>query len=274
MKNDNSKYLIVCDLDGSLLNDDRQIPETTINYFKKLNKSGFNIVLASGRPMKNVFYFYKKIGLKTPIISSNGLCIKFQDSKNKDVTFFFDNKNISDILSAVEKKVDIKNVFFSTEDHNYFVKKNNIPSFWKLNMKNEFLPIEKIFKKNIVNFIFELENKNIDEKKIKKILSPFKKNKVCFWVGIYKGFFEIYNIVSSKYKAIINISKKLKIKPDNIFAFGNDFNDIEFLMKLKNAYAMKNSSDEIKKKSHLITKFDNNNSGIEKELKTILKNLK
>lgn len=274
MKNDNSKYLIVCDLDGSLLNDDRQIPETTINYFKKLNKSGFNIVLASGRPMKNVFYFYKKIGLKTPIISSNGLCIKFQDSKNKDVTFFFDNKNISDILSAVEKKVDIKNVFFSTEDHNYFVKKNNIPSFWKLNMKNEFLPIEKIFKKNIVNFIFELEDKNIDEKKIKKILSPFKKNKVCFWVGIYKGFFEIYNIVSSKYKAIINISKKLKIKPDNIFAFGNDFNDIEFLMKLKNAYAMKNSSDEIKKKSHLITKFDNNNSGIEKELKTILKNLK
>ena len=274
MKSDNSKYLIVCDLDGSLLDDNRKIPKTTINYFKKLNKSGFNIVLASGRPLKNVFYFYKKIGLKTPIISSNGLCIKFQDSKNKDVIFFFDNKNISDILSTVEKKVGIKNVFFSTEDHNYFVKKNNIPSFWKLNMKNEFLPIEKILKKNIVNFIFELEDKNIDEKKIKKILSPFKKNKVCFWVGIYKGFFEIYNVVSNKYKAIINISKKLKIKPDNIFAFGNDFNDIEFLMKLKNAYAMKNSSDEIKKKSHLITKFDNNNFGIERELKTILKNLK
>ena len=129
MKNDNSKYLIVCDLDGSLLNGDRQIPKTTVNYFKKLNKNGFNIVLASGRPMKNVFYFYKKIGLKTPIISSNGLCIKFQDSKNKDVIFFFDNKNISDILSTVEKKVGIKNVFFSTEDHNYFIKKNNIPIF-------------------------------------------------------------------------------------------------------------------------------------------------
>ncbi|MBP5301353.1 MAG: HAD family hydrolase [Bacilli bacterium] len=269
----NKKYLIVCDLDGTLLNNNKEIPVSTVNYFKKLNQEGHIIVLASGRPTNNILFFYKMIGLKTPAIAFNGLHTRFANRKD-DIKFFFNKKNIIQILKTLEKKIKLKNIFFSTEDCIYAVNDRDTPRFWKSNMKNLFCPVDEILKNDVMNFVIELEDKVNDKKKIEELLKHFKQNKICFWVGKYDGFVEIYDTVCNKYKAIMNIAKKLNINEENILAFGNDLNDIEFLKNLKYAYAMKNSSDYIKKHSHLTTKFDNDNLGVEKELNIILANSK
>ena len=72
-----SDYLIVIDLDGTLLPKNKKIPLLTKRYIRSLIKKGYNIVLASGRPARNIKVFYEQLGLKTPIISLNGIHIHY-----------------------------------------------------------------------------------------------------------------------------------------------------------------------------------------------------
>ena len=55
------QYLIVLDLDGTLLSDWQTISETTKNYLKDLSKQGHKVVIATGRPFRSSERFYDDI---------------------------------------------------------------------------------------------------------------------------------------------------------------------------------------------------------------------
>ena len=64
-------YVIVIDVDGTLLPSSNEIDNDLINELKHFEEKN-TIVLASGRGYHDLSLIHQKLNLKGPIISSNG----------------------------------------------------------------------------------------------------------------------------------------------------------------------------------------------------------
>ena len=65
--------MIAMDMDGTLLNPAGQVTEYSRRILRECEARGIKIVLASGRSFYNLREFYKDIGLKSPVLSVNGV---------------------------------------------------------------------------------------------------------------------------------------------------------------------------------------------------------
>ena len=78
----NRQYqLLVIDIDGTLLNDQNQITQKTIDTLQEANELGLTITLATGRLYSDALYFAEHIGLSSPMILLHGALIQSYDGK-------------------------------------------------------------------------------------------------------------------------------------------------------------------------------------------------
>lgn len=75
-------YLIAIDLDGTLLTDDKRITMYTKLTIQRLIEDGHYVVIATGRSNRMSILYYDFLGLKTPLINSNGAVIHHPNDKN------------------------------------------------------------------------------------------------------------------------------------------------------------------------------------------------
>ena len=69
----NNEYKIVfIDIDGTLVNDEKIVPEENIKMIQTLKKNGIEVVLASGRPYHSIEKYSTQVGAIPYIIGSNG----------------------------------------------------------------------------------------------------------------------------------------------------------------------------------------------------------
>src|SRR5437016_3215061 len=67
--------LVAVDLDGTLLNDSKQVSDQTIAALRCLPQRGIKLVIASARPPRAVRHIYAALGLDTWQINYNGALI-------------------------------------------------------------------------------------------------------------------------------------------------------------------------------------------------------
>ena len=66
------KHLIVLDLDGTLLKDDKTISNKTKNVIFKAKEAGHEVMIATGRPYRSSEMYYRELDLNSPIVNFNG----------------------------------------------------------------------------------------------------------------------------------------------------------------------------------------------------------
>jgi Cof subfamily protein (haloacid dehalogenase superfamily) len=67
--------MVAIDLDGTLLNDSKQVSEQTASALRCLPSRGVKVVIASARPPRSVRHIYQSLGLDTLTINYNGALI-------------------------------------------------------------------------------------------------------------------------------------------------------------------------------------------------------
>lgn len=73
-------YRLVCiDVDGTLLNSKHKITPRTKDVLLKAHRQGVHIVISTGRMYTDAEYYSNLIGVKSPVIASNGAFIKEKD---------------------------------------------------------------------------------------------------------------------------------------------------------------------------------------------------
>jgi Cof subfamily protein (haloacid dehalogenase superfamily) len=77
--------LVAIDLDGTLLNDSKQVSDLTADALRCLPAQGVRVVIASARPPRSVRHIYARLGLDTWTINYNGALI--WDELTKRVVF-------------------------------------------------------------------------------------------------------------------------------------------------------------------------------------------
>src|SRR3954449_10125458 len=73
--------LVAIDLDGTLLNDSKQVSDQTAGALRCLPAQGIRTVIASARPPRSVRHIYQKLGLDTWTINYNGALIWDEQAK-------------------------------------------------------------------------------------------------------------------------------------------------------------------------------------------------
>lgn len=263
--------LVIIDLDGTLLKNDKTISNETLTYLKSLQDKGVKICLASGRPYRAVLPYYNQIGLNTLIVCYNGAMVI--DPKQNDKILYQVNYPLELVFDIVDKfgKQSFLNIMVETFKDVYFEK--DVPSLQTYTYKNginvHYGDITKLTNKHILGALFEIKNGELSKDILKFVGSISEDVNIRFWANT--NIAEFYFNQINKYTSIQQVAKIYNLKNENIICIGDAQNDMEMIYKAGIGVAMKNSDSPIVKHTADMVSLDtNNNDGVRKTLQLLL----
>ena len=257
--------LIALDLDDTLLNDQRQITQETVDALKDCARKGIYIVLCSGRAEDAILPFVRRLEIAGTeygryIAAING-CSIFDLHQRQQI---FCCKVESDILLRTNQIAESKGFFTEvyTPDTIYY---KACTKWTKLDVDLCGLKgcqiddyetfLQQRFTKMLVpgepSALLKLQSQLRDE---------FGDRAVIFTSKPY--FLEILPPNCGKGEAITWLAKHIGIDPAQTMAFGDSMNDESMIRLCGYGVAMKNGLEEIKNIANYITEKDNNHDGI------------
>ena len=109
--------LLALDMDGTLLNEAKEIPQAHITAIHQAIEKGVKLVLCTGRPLFGVLPYYKKLGLDLQneyVIVNNGCSthqtsdwglVDWQELSSADIEYLYDLAEKSDVqLTLFDEK--------------------------------------------------------------------------------------------------------------------------------------------------------------------------
>lgn len=263
--------LICFDIDGTLLNDNKELLFQDQKALQNVANKGVKIALASGRMPAGVEVIEKNIGVQCIKICNAGTYTLFQDK----------------VLSAEYLSTDIMNNIYIE-----IAQKNNVPLWIFRNRKWYVTGIDKYVEREIKIIGCQPDVADAEElvsqwKKEKtgpsKLVIAAEANKISKiyneirdknWQGVdiarsAETFLEIFPEKIDKGRALEAVCEKLGIDIKNTVAFGDQELDIPMINKAGIGVAMGNAIEELKEKADFVTKT-NNEAGVAYALEHIL----
>lgn len=260
------KYVITLDLDGTLLEDNKQLSDKTVKVLKSLKDRGHKVVIATGRPVHGAYPFYKQLELDTPLITDNGSLI----SNPSDPNFMILRKTIpmqifKDMYQSIGKYLAAATI-------------NQDNKVYAFNYNEDFevtfngVPAKEVFEMDLIDLDFEPMNLavlvNSENREAFEAYFKTKSITARFW-GEHnnQAFYDIHLRHVSKATAISDVLSYYQMSRDNLITIGDGPNDTEMLELTAFGTAMANANDYIKSYASYITEHDNNNNGVALYLK-------
>ncbi len=257
--------MIVVDLDGTILNNEKKLSKDTKKYLKMLKKKGYIIVIATGRIYRSALKITHGAKFANYIITDTGTCIYSVSHKKAIMKQTIPQTTIQKFFAYYDEKCRYIDICSKNKIYKYSKEKEN-NSIVKTMMEKKYIlkkcpnasHISIAMKTNEdVIALYNKMLKEIPELDILVMQDSFSQRK---WLETMpKGV--------SKYSSIKILADSLKIANEEIIAFGDGLNDIEMLEKCGYGVALLNSLEEVKRRADDITKFDYNHDGVIKYLK-------
>ena len=262
--------LIIMDMDDTLMTSENTVSEVTKNYLIDLQKAGYSIALASGRPTEGMIPVAKTLKMdqfESYIMSYNGA--NTIDLKTKEVI-------ASEMISkeSFDKIVDFcrEKGLFTLTYHEGSIVYEGEHEYMSIESEITGLPMKKV--EDLKDFIQESVPKamGVDyEAHISELFDTlnghFNDDIAC---TTSKPFFlEFMSEGVSKGKAIQNLAHRLNLDVQQMIAFGDSANDKEMFDVVGISVAMDNAIDLLKSRATMITK-NHDEDGIPFALKQLL----
>lgn len=256
MKN---KYMIIMDLDDTLLCYNKTITRLTYDYLNNLHNKGHVLAIATGRIFSSCYEVVKDLSFIDYIITDSGSVI-YNKNSNKFIKKDFFSKSDIKFLLKLSSLSNINYIDFS--DLNFYYK------YSKYMQKNYDLSISINNKKNIINKDDIIHssiwlNDNLSIELISNYINNCNNHLYAFIMcdssNLERKWIEVVKKNVSKFNAIKFISNIEKIDIKNTISFGDSYNDLEMILKCGVGVSMENAIDELKKKAKYVTKSCNDN---------------
>lgn len=263
MKENMSFKLICSDIDGTLLNKNRELSQKTINQVQRIAPTPF--VLISSRMPKAMTHLQQQFNnVKTPLIAYNGGLV-LANNKVLHSTFIQNS-----VLDAIINKCVSTSIHLSL----YYENEWYVPSmdYWAKREVNNTKVTPTVLKNSAVLEKWEKESKGAhkimcmgDENEIATLYKTLDIN-YSNEINLYRSkptYIEISHKAISKKTAIEVLLKNCypKISMENVVAFGDNYNDIEMLQSVGLGVAMANAQKEVLDIANKITD-SNINDGV------------
>lgn len=257
--------LIALDLDDTLLNDDRQITDLTVQTLRDCAQKGIYVVLCSGRAEDAILPFVRRLeiaGLEAGrfLIAING-CSIFDLHTRQNI---FCKKVEPEILlrtNELAETVGLRSEVY-TPDTIYYREKTkwtkldvDLCGLKGLAVDN----YEDFLQKGFTKMLVPGEPEQLLELQ-KTLRAEFKERAVIFTSKPY--FLEILPPDCGKGEAVSYLAKDLNIPIEKTMGFGDSMNDESLIRMCGYGVAMCNGLDAIKNIADFVTQYDNNHDGV------------
>ncbi len=237
--------VIFFDIDGTLLNHDKELPSTTKEAIFKLKEDGHIVAIATGRAPFMFEDLRQELDIHT-YVSYNGQYVVLDGE-----VLYKNPLNIPSLENLIEAALDHNHpvVFMDHEDM-----KANVPEHPYITESidtlkvNHFPTHDPSYYKGRDLYQSLLFCQVGEEKQYEKAFDEFD------FIRWHPVSVDILPKGGSKAKGIEKIAQRLEIPEENIYAFGDGLNDIEMLTSVKNSVAMGNAEDKVKNVAKFVTK--------------------
>lgn len=272
--------LIAIDLDGTLLTDDKKVPEENKRVLIDAIHKGYEVVIATGRRYWSAKRFVEEIDENLTILANNGnIARNIKDDKIL-IKKYLDKDDFYTLIAEGKKKGLYPIIHVDNYEEGYDMvieldKDNEKYCNYLSGNIDRYKRIEdltKIDTPKVLSVVY-VGDKNIMEKFNLYITRAYPgkySSHVMYNLKIAEALLELMNPNGTKWLSLEEYAEKKGIISSEIIAIGDDSNDIEMLTKAGLGIAMKNSSDFVKKTADVITEKDNNNCGVACTLRKIL----
>ena len=266
--------LICSDIDGTLLNSNRELEKITIDEIRRLkNEHEIPFVLISARMPSAMKHLQENLGFYDDLVCYNGALIYnkkgeelFNDTIPTAIT--------QDVFSYIEK-FDLHLSLYRNDE--WLVNKMD---YWAKREINN----TKVEPKHIEDFGSKIQEMTDKQEGVHKILimgEALHLNEIerelrkdySQDIQLYRSkdtYIEINVKTASKKNAVAILAKEYGISPKQVMAFGDNYNDVEMLAYVGYGIAVENARAEAKKLAYATT-LHHKEHGVAHYLKNVLK---
>jgi len=256
--------VIICDLDGTLLNTEHQISEYTKTVFQKLHSENYLIIVATGRHHLDALPIVEGLGCPLYLVTSNGARIH---SPTKELLFSFDIESDA-IRSVLDLDIDAEftTVLFKEEVWQTNKENKKLNSFQTImNYPPEIVDFDNVADLSAIKLFF---THNSHQKLVELKDKIMEDHSDDFHFAFSLPFcLEFMDKSIDKSIAILKILEIEKYTFEESISFGDGFNDEKMLLATKKGLIMSNAVASLKNKlPHLEVIFSNDDDGVAKYL--------
>lgn len=250
------KTLYITDLDGTLLNSDKEISEYSKNTINTIIAKGVHFSVATARTAASSLKILSCININVPVVLMNGVVI-YDTQLNRYIKIEEISVQSAHAIIDVLKEYEITGFMYTISGDTLVTYYENLNTKPLKDFHNErimrynksFVQLErfsdKILKDKIIYFTL------IDEyKRLSKVLDALKNHPdidAVLYRDIYAEdlwYLEIHSINASKYKSVKFLREYCKF--DRIIGFGDNLNDIPLFKACDECYAVSNAVHGLK----------------------------
>ncbi|MDD3217672.1 MAG: Cof-type HAD-IIB family hydrolase [Lachnospiraceae bacterium] len=268
--------LIACDMDGTLLNDEKRVSDRTRQVLRKLKEENIAYTICTGRVATMVGTYARDLEITTPIITSNGAalwdpvegkCIyenPVPKKEAREMVRYCQQHGIDCCVLAVEKSL------FTLPDGriNKFKLYNQIageagdPPMILEMLGDDLSPMDDLsIHKLLINCVRPGEFEQIEDY-VKAVPN-------LDYVTSEKSLIDVCAVGVSKGAGVAHLMEQLHLTKEEVCTFGDYYNDISMMSVAGLPIAMENGCEEIKLEALYVTE-NNNADGVAKAIEQLI----
>lgn len=263
--------LVAIDMDGTLVNSQRQVTEGVKAAVKEAQAKGVKIVLCTGRPFPGVepeLELLSITGEEDYVITYNGSLVQNVHTKETLFSASLTKEDYLDI-NYMAQKLDV-HLHVSGDDAIYTANRDISPytvhESFLVHMPIKYRTTEEILKADI-NMIkmMMIDDEPILDAAIEKLPADFKEKYNT--VKSAPFYLEVLNKEASKGVALKALAEHLGLTAAEVMAIGDNENDLSMLEYAGTAVAMQNAIPLVKENCDYITEMTNDEDGVAEALR-------
>ncbi|MTB63659.1 Cof-type HAD-IIB family hydrolase [Streptococcus sp. zg-86] len=267
-----TKKMIALDLDGTLLNNNSQLSDLTIETIRQVQEAGHTVIIATGRPYRMARQYYQDLGLSTPMINFNGSLIHIPEQRWKwEKNILIDKHYLIDFLKEEER---FEADFIAGEYKNkFFITQNYLDHFNPALLGVEQITPDTLMKPERITtdpHSILMQTRATDKYALADEISHHFNNELE--INTWGGPLNILETCAkgvTKASALSYLLDHYRMDAKDLIAFGDEQNDVQMLSLAGIGYAMKNASDTLLPHADRLTELTNDQDGVARELRKL-----
>ncbi len=269
--------LIAIDLDGTLLNDEKEISGENLQVINEAISKGYEVVIATGRRYWSAKDLTKEIDSHMTILANNGNIVRNSIDDKTLISKYLDKYDFRNVLEeGKRRKLDpiihldqYENGFDVAIEHH-----RDHENYYNYLLDSRYRQIKDLTQidDGILAVVYPGKAKQLHD---------FYSELIDKYPGVYnahvmenmvlsEAMLEVMNPKGTKWLSLVEYAETIDIKPEEIIAIGDNNNDISMIRGAGLGIAMNNGSEALKKMADAVSLKDNNQSGVAFELKRVL----
>ncbi|MGI6030693.1 MAG: Cof-type HAD-IIB family hydrolase [Eubacteriales bacterium] len=254
--------LFVSDMDGTLLDDDKKIPQRNIEAIRYFTQQGGKFSISTGRTFESTVDYYREMGANAPIVCFNGSAV--YDIEKREFVWHqpMDVEATSTVIDDVlEHMPHIGVEVYGTRYVG--LPAENDRTRWHMELEHltyetgDYKAGDKDWLKVIFThehpYLVELQRYIEEEKQYQKRFPSIR------FVYSEPFFYEMLGSKQTKADGLRALAAHLGIPMEHTFAIGDNYNDLEMIREAGTAFAAANAVEAVRQAAaHTV---GNNNQG-------------